>query len=75
MLITRVPYEAVDAPSLGGVFATAALNVGAALGPVRGGAALDGGLGPRSPVWLGALLTAVAGLVGQRAGHGREQLA
>ncbi|KMS89163.1 MULTISPECIES: Cmx/CmrA family chloramphenicol efflux MFS transporter [Streptomyces] len=75
VLITRVLYEAVDAPSLGGAFATAALNVGAALGPVLGGAALDGGLGPRSPVWVSALMVAVAGLVGHRAGHRREQLA
>ncbi len=75
VLITRVLYEAVDAPSLGGAFATAALNVGAALGPVLGGAALDGGLGPRSPVWVSALLMAVAGLVGHRAGHRREQRA
>ncbi|WP_369387002.1 hypothetical protein AB5J72_04810 [Streptomyces sp. CG1] len=28
----------------------AALNVGAALGPVLGGAAIDGGLGSRAPV-------------------------
>ncbi|MEU3416101.1 Cmx/CmrA family chloramphenicol efflux MFS transporter [Streptomyces sp. NPDC006658] len=62
-LVTRVLYEAADAPSLGGAFATSALNVGAALGPVLGGAALDGGFGHRSPVWVSALLTAVAGLV------------
>jgi DHA1 family chloramphenicol resistance protein-like MFS transporter len=66
-LVTRVLYEAADAPSLGGAFATSALNVGAALGPVLGGAALDGGFGHRSPVWVSALLTAVAGLVA----HGR----
>ncbi|MFF5438172.1 Cmx/CmrA family chloramphenicol efflux MFS transporter [Streptomyces achromogenes] len=63
-LVTRVLYEAAaDAPSLAGAFATSALNVGAALGPVLGGAALDGGLGHRSPVWVSALLVAVAGLV------------
>lgn len=63
-LVTRVLYEAAtDAPSLGGAFATSALNVGAALGPVLGGAALDGGLGHRSPVWVSALLVAGAGLV------------
>ncbi|GHH01237.1 Cmx/CmrA family chloramphenicol efflux MFS transporter [Streptomyces rubradiris] len=62
-LVTRVLYEASDAPLLGGAFATSALNVGAALGPVLGGAALDGGLGHRSPVWVSALLVAVAGLV------------
>ncbi|MEV6810460.1 Cmx/CmrA family chloramphenicol efflux MFS transporter, partial [Streptomyces sp. NPDC051129] len=62
-LVMRVLYEAVDAPVLGGAFATAALNVGAALGPLLGGAALDGGFGLRSPVWISALLMAVAGLV------------
>jgi DHA1 family chloramphenicol resistance protein-like MFS transporter len=62
-LVTRVLYEAADAPFLGGAFATSALNVGAALGPVLGGFALDGGLGHRSPVWVSALLVAVAGLV------------
>ncbi|WP_369368303.1 Cmx/CmrA family chloramphenicol efflux MFS transporter [Streptomyces sp. CG4] len=59
-LITRVLYEAVDAPSLAGAFATSALNVGAALGPVLGGAALDGGLGYRAPVWVSALLVGAA---------------
>ncbi|KOV65468.1 Cmx/CmrA family chloramphenicol efflux MFS transporter [Streptomyces sp. MMG1121] len=55
-LITRVLYEAADAPLLGGAFATSALNVGAALGPVLGAAAIEGGLGYRSPVWVSALL-------------------
>jgi DHA1 family chloramphenicol resistance protein-like MFS transporter len=74
-LVTRVLYEAVGAPSLGGAFATSALNVGAALGPVLGGAALDGGLGHRSPVWVSALLMGVAGLVARGPGYRREQAA
>ncbi|AKN74482.1 chemotaxis protein [Streptomyces sp. PBH53] len=74
-LVTRVLYEAVDAPSLGGAFATSALNVGAALGPALGGAALDGGLGHRSPVWVSALLMAVAGLVAQGSARRRERSA
>ncbi|OYP19719.1 chloramphenicol efflux pump [Streptomyces sp. FBKL.4005] len=74
-LVTRVLYEAVDAPSLGGAFATSALNVGAALGPALGGAALDGGLGHRSPVWVSALLTAVAGLVARGSARRRERTA
>ncbi|MCG0062413.1 MFS transporter [Streptomyces tricolor] len=74
-LVTRVLYEAVDAPSLGGAFATSALNVGAALGPALGGAALDGGLGHRSPVWVSALLTAVAGLVVRGSARRRERTA
>jgi DHA1 family chloramphenicol resistance protein-like MFS transporter len=72
-LVVRVLYEAVDAPSLGGAFATSALNVGAALGPVLGGAALDGGLGHRSPVWVSALLMAAAGLVARRRAHRPEE--
>jgi DHA1 family chloramphenicol resistance protein-like MFS transporter len=59
-LITRALYEATDAPSLGAALATSALNVGAALGPVLGGAAIDSGLGYRAPVWVSALLTAAA---------------
>ncbi|MFJ4328659.1 Cmx/CmrA family chloramphenicol efflux MFS transporter [Streptomyces tricolor] len=74
-LVTRVLYEAVDAPSLGGAFATSALNVGAALGPALGGAALDGGLGHRSPVWVSALLMAVAGLVARGSARRRERSA
>ncbi|WP_430382121.1 Cmx/CmrA family chloramphenicol efflux MFS transporter [Streptomyces sp. P10-4] len=74
-LVTRVLYEAVDAPSLGGAFATSALNAGAALGPALGGAALDGGLGHRSPVWVSALLMAVAGLVARGSVRRRERSA
>ncbi|OZV82494.1 chloramphenicol efflux pump [Micromonospora echinospora] len=59
-LVTRALYEAVDAPSLGGSFATAALNVGAALGPLLGGAAIGAGFGYRSPLWVSALLVALA---------------
>ncbi|MGW5489441.1 Cmx/CmrA family chloramphenicol efflux MFS transporter [Streptosporangium sandarakinum] len=59
-LITRALYEAVEAPSLGGSFATAALNVGAAVGPVLGGAAIGAGLGYRSPLGVSALLVALA---------------
>ncbi|MGI5491914.1 Cmx/CmrA family chloramphenicol efflux MFS transporter [Microtetraspora malaysiensis] len=59
-LITRVLYAAAEAPSLGGAFATAALNVGAAAGPLLGGVAIGAGLGYRSPLWVGALLVALA---------------
>ncbi|WP_067124772.1 Cmx/CmrA family chloramphenicol efflux MFS transporter [Microtetraspora malaysiensis] len=59
-LITRVLYAAAEAPSLGGAFATAALNVGAAAGPLLGGVAIGAGLGYRSPLWAGALLVALA---------------
>jgi DHA1 family chloramphenicol resistance protein-like MFS transporter len=64
-LITRALYAATDAPSLGGSFATAALNVGAAVGPVLGGLTIGAGLGYRSPLWMSALLVALAfGLAG-----------
>ncbi|MEU9475857.1 Cmx [Streptomyces sp. NPDC048191] len=73
-LITRVPYEATDAPLLGDAFATSALNVGAALGPVLGGAAIGGGPGYRSPVWVSVLLmiSSLAALDCARQG-GRER--
>ncbi|MGY4975062.1 Cmx/CmrA family chloramphenicol efflux MFS transporter [Streptomyces nigrescens] len=59
-LVSQVLYAATGAPALGGGFATAALNVGAALGPWCGGAALTAGLGYRAPLWVSALLTALA---------------
>lgn len=63
-LVSQALYAATGAPTLGGGFATAALNVGAALGPWCGGAALTAGLGYRSPLWVSALLTALALVVG-----------
>ncbi|MFD5399888.1 Cmx/CmrA family chloramphenicol efflux MFS transporter [Streptomyces sp. NPDC127097] len=63
-LVSQVLYAATGAPTLGGGFATAALNVGAALGPWCGGAALTAGLGYRSPLWVSALLTALALVLG-----------
>ncbi|MYT29999.1 Cmx/CmrA family chloramphenicol efflux MFS transporter [Streptomyces sp. MspMP-M5] len=59
-LIAQVLYAAVEAPTLGGGFATAALNVGAATGPWWGGVALAAGFGYRAPLWVSALLVAVA---------------
>jgi len=59
-LIARALYAATGAPTLGGAFATAALNVGAAAGPWIGGAAIGAGLGYRSPLWVSALLVALA---------------
>ncbi|MCI2416571.1 MFS transporter [Saccharopolyspora sp. K220] len=59
-LIAQVLYAAPQAPSLGGSFATAALNVGAAVGPAIGGATIAAGLGYRSPLWVSALLVAAA---------------
>ncbi|GGV37481.1 putative chloramphenicol resistance protein [Streptomyces longisporoflavus] len=63
-LITRALYAATGAPTLSGGFATAALNVGAAIGPAGGGLALAAGLGHRSPLWVSALLVALALVAG-----------
>jgi DHA1 family chloramphenicol resistance protein-like MFS transporter len=72
-LITQALYAATGAPTLSGGFATAALNVGAAIGPVGGGLALSAGLGHRSPLWVSALLVALALAVGAVALLGRRQ--
>ncbi|MEV4284493.1 Cmx/CmrA family chloramphenicol efflux MFS transporter [Nonomuraea bangladeshensis] len=63
-LIARALYAASGAPSLGGSFATAALNVGAAVGPALGGLTLAAGLGHRSPAWAAVVLVAAALLIG-----------
>lgn len=60
-LIARVLHEAATAPTMGGSYATAALNVGAAGGPALAGVTL--GAGDLGPVWLSACLVAPALLV------------
>ncbi|MEU5475531.1 Cmx/CmrA family chloramphenicol efflux MFS transporter [Streptomyces lydicus] len=55
-LVSQALYAAAGAPTLAGGCATAALNVGAALGPWLGGAALSTHLGYRAPVWVSAAL-------------------
>ncbi|MEU2241045.1 Cmx/CmrA family chloramphenicol efflux MFS transporter [Streptomyces sp. NPDC018338] len=62
-LITRVLYEAAGAPTLAGAFATAALNTGAALGPLVAASALGTAAGDRGPLWASGLLVAVATVV------------
>ncbi|MFH8617489.1 Cmx/CmrA family chloramphenicol efflux MFS transporter [Streptomyces sp. NPDC017979] len=62
-LITLSVYEAPGAPALGGAFATAAMNVGAALGPGVAGAAIGAGLGYRAPLWSSAALVATAAVL------------
>ncbi|MGP2436250.1 Cmx/CmrA family chloramphenicol efflux MFS transporter [Streptomyces sp. JW3] len=59
-LITRVLYEAAGAPTLAGSYATAALNAGAATGPLAGAAALGTGAGELGPLWASGLLVLVA---------------
>ncbi|MFF2011042.1 Cmx/CmrA family chloramphenicol efflux MFS transporter [Streptomyces sp. NPDC058195] len=59
-LISWVFRLAPGAPTLSGSFATAAFNVGAALGPWLGGLAIGADLGFRSPLWVSAVLMALA---------------
>ncbi|KZF09428.1 chloramphenicol efflux pump [Rhodococcus sp. EPR-157] len=63
-LISQVLYDAADAPTLGGSFATVAFNVGAALGPTLGALTIGMGLGYRAPLWSSAALVAIALVVG-----------
>ena len=62
-LITRVLYEAEGAPTMAGSYATAALNVGAAAGPLIAAAALTTDAGDLGPLWSSGLLVAVALLI------------
>lgn len=59
-LITRVLYAAAGAPTMAGSYATAALNVGAAVGPVLAAAALGVMPGALGPVWVAVATTAAA---------------
>ncbi|MGZ0201610.1 Cmx/CmrA family chloramphenicol efflux MFS transporter [Streptomyces sp. RM1] len=59
-LITRVLYEAAGAPTMAGSYATAALNVGAAAGPLVAATALTGTPGVTGPLWASGALVAVA---------------
>ncbi|MFD8235149.1 Cmx/CmrA family chloramphenicol efflux MFS transporter [Streptomyces sp. NPDC059696] len=75
-LIARALSAAPGAPTLAGGFATAAFNVGAAVGPWAGGTVLGAGLGYRAPVWVSAGLVAAAFVVAGVAGRGiRERRA
>ncbi|GAA2724955.1 MFS transporter [Actinocorallia aurantiaca] len=62
-LIARVLYEAVDAPTMGGSYATAALNIGAAGGPAVAAATLGTSVSDLGPVWVSSLLVALALLI------------
>ncbi|MET9252367.1 Cmx/CmrA family chloramphenicol efflux MFS transporter [Streptomyces sp. NPDC003717] len=59
-LITRVLYEAAGAPTMAGSYATVALNVGAAVGPVIAATSLGTEAGDRGPLWASGSLVAVA---------------
>ncbi|GAA3311097.1 hypothetical protein GCM10020295_79940 [Streptomyces cinereospinus] len=58
-LITRVLYEAAGAPTMAGAYATAALNVGAAAGPLIAATTL-GTVGNRGPLWASGFLVLAA---------------
>ncbi|MGW6740282.1 Cmx/CmrA family chloramphenicol efflux MFS transporter [Streptomyces sp. NPDC055025] len=62
-LITRVLYEAAGAPTMAGSYATAALNAGAAVGPLVAAATLGTAAGDLGPLWASGLLVAIALLV------------
>ncbi|MEV4440161.1 Cmx/CmrA family chloramphenicol efflux MFS transporter [Streptomyces sp. NPDC049577] len=62
-LITRVLYEAAGAPTMAGSYATAALNVGAAFGPLVAAATLGSTVGDLGPLWTSGFLVAVALLI------------
>ncbi|MDT8913342.1 Cmx/CmrA family chloramphenicol efflux MFS transporter [Amycolatopsis sp. PS_44_ISF1] len=59
-LIARVLHESAAAPTLAGSYATAALNLGAAGGPALAALTLGPGPGDLGPVWISALLVAIA---------------
>jgi DHA1 family chloramphenicol resistance protein-like MFS transporter len=58
-LISYVLYAGSESPVLAGGLATASLNVGAALGPILGGAAITL-TDYRAPLWVSALLVGTA---------------
>ncbi|MFC7992495.1 Cmx/CmrA family chloramphenicol efflux MFS transporter [Streptomyces pilosus] len=62
-LITRILYEAVGAPTMAGSYATTALNVGAATGPIAAATTLGTRAGTLGPLWTSGLLVAVALLI------------
>ncbi|MFJ9011441.1 Cmx/CmrA family chloramphenicol efflux MFS transporter [Streptomyces canus] len=62
-LITRILYEADGAPTMAGSYATAALNIGAAVGPLIAATTLTTAVGDRGPLWVSGLLVAVALLI------------
>ncbi|MEU6803758.1 Cmx/CmrA family chloramphenicol efflux MFS transporter [Streptomyces neyagawaensis] len=62
-LIARVLHEAAGAPTMAGSYATAALNIGAAAGPVIAATTLGTRAGALGPLWASGVLVAVALLV------------
>ncbi|WZH54337.1 MAG: MFS transporter [Nocardioides alkalitolerans] len=59
VLIARALHAATDAPTMGGSYATAALNLGATVGPALGAVAIAGA-GARGPLGVAVALSALA---------------
>ncbi|MFF7588813.1 Cmx/CmrA family chloramphenicol efflux MFS transporter [Kitasatospora purpeofusca] len=59
-LITRVLYEAAAAPTMAGSYATAALNVGAVVGPLVAATTLGTSAGDLGPLWTSGFLVLAA---------------
>ncbi|MEU5087627.1 Cmx/CmrA family chloramphenicol efflux MFS transporter [Streptomyces sp. NPDC021356] len=59
-LITRALYEAPQAPTMAGAYATAALNVGATAGPLIAAGTLGTAAGDLGPLWTSGALVAAA---------------
>lgn len=72
-LITRVLYEAAGAPGMAGAYATAALNVGAAVGPLVAAATLGSEAGDLGPLWASGLWVAAALLIALPRRHPRQE--
>ena len=66
---------ASGAPTMGGSYATAALNIGAAAGPVLGAFGLATGLGLIAPIWVASVLTAIALVIMLLTGRARTNSA
>jgi DHA1 family chloramphenicol resistance protein-like MFS transporter len=62
-LITRILYQAAGAPTTAGSCATAALNIGAAVGPLIAATTRNTGFGDLGPLWVSGLLVALALLI------------
>ncbi|MEV5867582.1 Cmx/CmrA family chloramphenicol efflux MFS transporter [Streptomyces tendae] len=62
-LIARVLHEAAGAPTMAGSYATAALNVGAVVGPLVAASTLGTASGDLGPLWVSGFLVALALLV------------
>ncbi|WP_194822181.1 Cmx/CmrA family chloramphenicol efflux MFS transporter [Micromonospora sp. S-DT3-3-22] len=58
-LIARIVATTRDAPTMGGSFATVALNIGAVIGPIAGGLTI-GALGVRGPIAVSCVLVILA---------------